>query len=286
MSRPGIRFEDLVATTISSSQVNLSWQDDSDNETGFKIERKTGAGGTYSQIATVGANVTSYSNTSLSANTTYYYRVRAYSAAGNSDYSNEASATTWPPPPAAPILKSPANASTVSTLTPKLEWNASTGASDYGLQVATSSAFTTLVVDQTGITNLYYDITSGLSWNTLYYWRANARNSFGSTSAWSTSWYFRTTVGPPNAPTLVSPGTAITFKWGTSSGATKYYLQVNTNSSFTGTSMFDGEVGNVTSKEVTGLTLGTTYYWCVKAGNAGGWSDWSSVRSVIASEVP
>jgi hypothetical protein len=90
----------------------------------------------------------------------------------------------------------------------------------------------------------------------------------------------------PLPPTLVSPGAAITFKWNTSSGATKYYLQVNTSPSFDGTNMFNTEVGDVTSQEVTGFTLGITYYWRVKAGNAGGWSNWSSVRSVVASEVP
>ncbi len=84
----------LTATAASSSQINLSWTDNSTNETGFKIERKTGSGGTWSQIATVGAGVTSYSNTGLSAFTTYYYRVRATNSAGDSAYSNEASATT------------------------------------------------------------------------------------------------------------------------------------------------------------------------------------------------
>ncbi len=84
----------LTATTVSSSQINLSWTDNSSNEDGFKIERKTGSTGTWAQIATVGAGVTGYQNTGLSASTTYYYRVRAYNAAGDSAYSNEASATT------------------------------------------------------------------------------------------------------------------------------------------------------------------------------------------------
>jgi hypothetical protein len=84
----------LTATAVSSSQIDLTWLDNSSNETGFKIERKTGSGGTYSQIATVGAGVTSYDNTGLSAGTTYYYRVRANNAAGDSAYSTEASDTT------------------------------------------------------------------------------------------------------------------------------------------------------------------------------------------------
>ncbi len=84
----------LVATAVSSTQISLFWNDNSSNETGFKIERKTGAGGTYSQIATVAAGVTGYSNTGLTAGTTYFYRVRATNAAGDSAYSNEASAAS------------------------------------------------------------------------------------------------------------------------------------------------------------------------------------------------
>jgi len=187
---------DLIANAISSSQINLSWQDNSSDEAGFKIERKTGSG-SYSQIATVGAGVTSYSSSRLSASTEYYYRVRAYKGTLNSDYCEEASATTLPPPPSAPTLKSPASASTVSNLTPKLEWNAPSGAVSYGIQISTSSSFANLLVNETGITDLYYDIAARiLNWNTTYYWRVNARNSFGSTSSWSTSRYFKITVGP------------------------------------------------------------------------------------------
>jgi endoglucanase len=89
----------LSATSVSLSQINLSWTETANNETGFKIERKTGAGGTYSQITTVGPNVTTYPNTGLAGNTTYYYRVRAYNGCGDSLYSNEAFATTTTPPP-------------------------------------------------------------------------------------------------------------------------------------------------------------------------------------------
>jgi hypothetical protein len=79
----------------SSSQVNLSWTDNSTNERGIKVERATSRG-PWSQIATTGPNITSYSSTGCSASTTYYYRVRATNTAGDSAYSNIASATTPP----------------------------------------------------------------------------------------------------------------------------------------------------------------------------------------------
>ena len=90
---------------------------------------------------------------------------------------------------------------------------------------------------------------------------------------------------PPSPPTLLSP-TPITFRWGASTGATNYYLQVNPASDFSSTFVWDGEVGNVTSQEVLGLNLGTNYYWHVKACNDAGCSDWSAVRSTRIDEVP
>lgn len=69
----------LTATAVSGTEINLSWSDNSHNELGFKI---------------VGANTTVYASTGLSAGTTYYYRVRAYNAAGDSAYSNEKGTAT------------------------------------------------------------------------------------------------------------------------------------------------------------------------------------------------
>ncbi len=184
----------LSATTISATQINLAWTDNSNNETGFKIERKTGTGA-YAQIATVGANVTTYSNTTgLVANTTYTYRVRAYLGTTlNSAYCNEASATTLPPPPAAPTLLSPASGATNQSLTPMLDWNDVSGAATYGLQVSTVSSFASTLVNQTGLSASTYNVQAGdgLAWNTNYYWRANATNTSGSTSAWSAVRSFR-----------------------------------------------------------------------------------------------
>ena len=82
----------LTATKASSTQIDLNWSDNSDpafNEDGFRIERRKEASGTYAEIATIGQNVTTYSDV-LSQEGTYYYRVRAYNSLGNSSYSNEA----------------------------------------------------------------------------------------------------------------------------------------------------------------------------------------------------
>ena len=187
---------DLSVTAVSSKQINLTWQDNSINESSFKIERKTGVGSAYALVVTVGANIVSYSNTSLAASTTYYYRVRAYGPGGYSNYCTEATATTLPLPPPKPTLASPAGGAVVSSLTPRLQWNASIGASDYGLQVSPSSTFAVLIVNETGITDLYYDIPSGtINLNTRYYWRVSARGASGSTSLWSSYRYLRTPAG-------------------------------------------------------------------------------------------
>jgi hypothetical protein len=84
----------LTATAVSGTRIDLAWTDNAFDETGVKIERKTGAGGTYAQIAVAVADATTASDTGLVAGTTYYYRVRASNGAGDSAYSNEASATT------------------------------------------------------------------------------------------------------------------------------------------------------------------------------------------------
>ena len=72
----------------------MAWTDNSNNEDGFKIERSPNGTSSWTQIATVGPNVTTYSNTGLTRNTRYYYRVRSYNALGNSGYSNTVNAKT------------------------------------------------------------------------------------------------------------------------------------------------------------------------------------------------
>jgi hypothetical protein len=79
--------------TITSSSLTLSWQDMSTNENGFAIERKPGSAGSYSQVATVGSNITSYQDTTLVSGSMYCFRVKAFNSTQASAYSNEACVT-------------------------------------------------------------------------------------------------------------------------------------------------------------------------------------------------
>src|ERR1039457_2153663 len=84
----------LVATAISSSQINLSWTDNANNETGYRIQRSTD-GVSFTLIPGVlPSNTHSYSDTGRTTATTYYYRVGALNTCGFSAPSNVASATT------------------------------------------------------------------------------------------------------------------------------------------------------------------------------------------------
>ena len=79
----------LTATSPSSSSVQLKWADNSSTETGFQVRRSTTADFAASTLlATLGADETFHLDTGLTAGTTYYYRVRATGAAGDSAYSN------------------------------------------------------------------------------------------------------------------------------------------------------------------------------------------------------
>lgn len=94
----------LAITSVSSSAIGMSWNDNSSDETGFQIERCTGTScGGFAFVASVGAGSTSYSDSAVADDTTYGYRVRAVKSGEFSGYSNSAEGTTSPiasPPPA------------------------------------------------------------------------------------------------------------------------------------------------------------------------------------------
>ncbi len=84
----------LIASSLSSSRIRLDWDDNSSGESGFEIQGKV-LGGSFSLFATVGAGVATATLEGLATATRYTFRVRAAGGAGNSSYSNEASATTF-----------------------------------------------------------------------------------------------------------------------------------------------------------------------------------------------
>ena len=109
----------LVATPASGTQVNLTWADNSDIESGFKIESKIGTSGTWQQIGVTGANVTGYFDTALIQGTDYFYRVRATNGVGDSAYSGEAEAFT----PLPPLTPSGAHTTLIASGQVGLAWN-------------------------------------------------------------------------------------------------------------------------------------------------------------------
>lgn len=123
----------LFATSAPAAQFTLTWSDNSSNESGFRIERATGSSGSFSQIATTGANVTRYVDSNLPASTLYRYRVRAYNSAGNSSYSNTVSGTT----PAAGSNTAP----TISSLSNRtIAEDGTTGAITFTIEDSQTSA--------------------------------------------------------------------------------------------------------------------------------------------------
>lgn len=110
----------LTASAQSSSSIGLSWTDNANDESGFYIERSFD-GIVFSQIASVGANVTGFTNSGLTPSTTHYYRVRSWNSAGNSSYSNTAFATTLSAPV---LLQVHVGAATSSTTAIRKNWQA------------------------------------------------------------------------------------------------------------------------------------------------------------------
>jgi hypothetical protein len=88
-SNPSAVASASFTVVAPSTQLTLTWQDNSTNENNFGVERKTGTSETYAQIALVSANTTSYVDTSVTRGVTYCYRVDALNSAGASAYTNE-----------------------------------------------------------------------------------------------------------------------------------------------------------------------------------------------------
>jgi hypothetical protein len=96
----------LSLSSASAAVLTIAWNDNSSNEVGFAIERApglvVGTAGTFVEVGRVAAGVTTYVDATLANDSAYSYRVRAFNAGGFSGYTNTASGTTLPAPPANP----------------------------------------------------------------------------------------------------------------------------------------------------------------------------------------
>lgn len=173
-----------LSGVLVNGQVNLSWVDNSTNELGFKIERKSGSGN-YSVLNTSAINSTSYSDASISTGQNYTYRVYSYNATGNStNYSNEVSISI-PNPIVLPTLQTTA----VTAINTTVAVSGGNITSDGGATVTAKGvvwgtsqnptiALSTKTTDGSGVGSFISNI-SNLTSNTTYYVRAYATNSLG-----------------------------------------------------------------------------------------------------------
>ena len=164
----------LNATAISSSQINLSWTNVPD-EDGYKLYRSLSASGTYSQIETLGANVTTYSNTDLNPNTQYCYKVESYNSAGSSGYSPYDCATTDQDLPSSPSWFT---ATTYSNSQINISWEDVTNEDGYKLYRSLSASGTYSQIETLGANVTTYSNTD-LNPNTQYCYKVEAYNGAG-----------------------------------------------------------------------------------------------------------
>ncbi|UCD36808.1 MAG: fibronectin type III domain-containing protein, partial [Fidelibacterota bacterium] len=130
----------LEVSTISHEAIQLRWQENTPNETGFSIERSQVDTTNFMEVATVGPNDTSYTDTGLEALTTYFYRVRAYHEQVQSIPTNIAVTTTLDTSglPFRPGNPSPPDSAVNIRIDTILEWDYTIGATSYDIYLGTS----------------------------------------------------------------------------------------------------------------------------------------------------
>ena len=286
----------LAATAVSATQINLAWTDNSNNETGFTIEKLNGATG--SVITTLAANSTSYSDVNLTPGTAYSYRVNAVNAVGPSAYTSTATATTQSvivtqTPPFAPYyLSAVANSSTQVTLNWYDNFGVETGVS---VERQTANGPFTVVATLSPHAATYVDVA--VAPNTTYTYRVASFNLGGNSPYTNISSALTppgTVVMPgPTAPTLLSTTadstSQITLNWiDNSSNETGFAVERQNGATWTAVTTV---AANTTSYSDANLLQATSYTYRVRAVNGNGASAYTNnstatTKSVVVTDAP
>jgi pimeloyl-ACP methyl ester carboxylesterase len=171
----------LTITPVSYKKLNISWEDSLDNETGFEIYRNSSATGTYGVIATTGANVTSYTDSTLSATTNYYYMLKAINNYGSSAFTAYDSAKTLAVP-SKPVAPSVLTATAVSGNRINLQWKDNSSdetAFDIYRSANTNANYVLIASLAANNTTQATFADTALFANARYYYKVTARNDGG-----------------------------------------------------------------------------------------------------------
>ena len=273
----------LTVTSILSNQVSLFWIDNSNNETGFKIQRKDGVTGTYVDVRTTAANITSYNDSTVIDGTLYYYRICATNGVGDSAFSNEVSGTT-------PLLKpTSATATAVSSSRIDLTWiDNSASETGYKIERKRTAAGTYEQIAEVNANAQSYADTNGLDPNTKYYYRIRATNGTID-SAYSNTPSATTLLdapAPPSGLTITSiQSNKVSLSWSdNSNNETGFKIQRKQWVTGTYTTIVT-TARNVTACNDSTVSDGNVYYYRVSATNATGDSAFSNEASGTTSLV-
>jgi hypothetical protein len=264
----------LAVQQLLLQQIDLSWSDNSDNETGFEIWSSATSSGTFALAGSVGEGVTSYSATGLQDGTQYCYRVRATGTSGeNSQFTTPVCATTpvpQAPPPTAPTnLAALASSSTAIALT----WD-DNSSDEQGFEIWRSttgatgaySLLTTLAADDTTASD------SGLTPSTEYCYQVRATGAGDAPPSSFTASACATTLAPPPPGTpsdLVATATSTTavgLTWtDNSSNETGFEIWQSTTGPTGSFTLLTTTAADATSASDGSLTAGTEYCYQVRA---------------------
>ena len=167
----------LTGVVASTTQINLSWIDNSTNETGFKIERKTGSG-TFAVVGTTSVDVTTFNDSGLTPSSTYTYRIYSYNTGGNSPtYSNEITLSINITTSSITSITS-CTAISGATITGYVGSTITARGVCWSTSINPTIALATRTTDGIGTGSFVSNIT-GLTANTIYFIRAYVTTSIG-----------------------------------------------------------------------------------------------------------